>query len=60
LTKAKLSYRESTHELVNEVYGIAYQISDDGIPILCVEDARRLSEKEAEALEAKQSSTKAS
>jgi len=43
LTKGPLSYDEAAQELVSAQAGLAYPIRD-GIPIMLVEEARRLDE----------------
>jgi len=36
-------------ELINEEYGVVYKITNDGIPILVAENARRMTEEEHKA-----------
>jgi uncharacterized protein YbaR (Trm112 family) len=43
LTKGPLKYLPETHELVSERAGLAYPIRD-GIPIMLVDEARKLDE----------------
>ena len=43
LTKAALRYDREANELISEAAGLAYPIRD-GIPIMLVEEARRLDE----------------
>ncbi|MCY3884774.1 MAG: Trm112 family protein [Gammaproteobacteria bacterium] len=49
LTKAKLTYNESTNELWSEEAGLAYAVRD-GIPVMVVAEARELSESEKASL----------
>ena len=44
LTKGPLRYDESAQELVSDQAGLAYPIRD-GIPIMLVDEARRLDDK---------------
>ena len=44
LTKAPLRYDRAANELVSDKAGLAYPIRD-GIPIMLVDEARRLDEK---------------
>jgi uncharacterized protein YbaR (Trm112 family) len=46
LTKAPLRYDRAAQELVSEEAGLAYPVRD-GIPIMLVEEARRLGDDEA-------------
>ena len=46
LTKAQLHYDKTAQELVSEKAGLAYPVRD-GIPILLVEEARKLQENPA-------------
>ncbi len=48
LTKAALRYDREANELVSEAAGLAYPIRD-GIPIMLVEEARRLDEAKSSA-----------
>ena len=43
LTKSTLTYDREANELISEAAGLAYPIRD-GIPIMLVEEARRLDE----------------
>ena len=45
LTKGPLTYDRERQELVSEQAGLAYPIRD-GIPIMLVDEARRLDEKD--------------
>ena len=45
LTKAPLRYDQAAQELISEEAGLAYPIRD-GIPIMLVDEARRLSDDE--------------
>jgi uncharacterized protein len=45
LTKAPLRYDRAAQELISDEAGLAYPIRD-GIPIMLVDEARRLSESE--------------
>lgn len=42
LTRAPLRYDEAREELVSEAAGLAYPVRD-GVPVMLVEEARRLS-----------------
>jgi hypothetical protein len=55
LTKGPLRYDRARQELISEQAGLAYPIRD-GIPIMLVDEARRLDEDEAlpEAVRARQ------
>ena len=44
LTKTQLIYNKETQELISDVAGLAYPIRQ-GIPIMLVDEARRLEEK---------------
>jgi uncharacterized protein len=46
LTKGPLKYDEGAQELISEQAGLAYPIRD-GIPIMLVDEARRLDDKAA-------------
>ena len=48
LTKAELRYDREASELISEAAGLAYPIRD-GIPIMLVEEARRLDETKSPA-----------
>ncbi len=52
LTKGPLVYDQSAQELISIAARLAYPIRD-GIPVMLPEEARTLSEDEAEALRAK-------
>jgi hypothetical protein len=54
LTKAALRYDREAQELVSIEAGLAYPIRD-GIPIMLVDEARRLDEAERARLKAKPS-----
>jgi uncharacterized protein YbaR (Trm112 family) len=43
-TKAPLKYDEKKQELISEKAGLAYPVRD-GIPVMLVEEARKLEEK---------------
>ena len=48
LTKGPLRYDRATQELISEEAGLAYPIRD-GIPIMLVDEARRLRDDETQA-----------
>ncbi len=50
LTKGPLRYDADAQELISEQAGLAYPVRD-GIPIMLVDEARRLDEDESRATE---------
>jgi uncharacterized protein YbaR (Trm112 family) len=51
LTKAPLRYDRAAQELISDEAGLAYPIRD-GIPIMLVDEARRLDDRPPQALPA--------
>ena len=49
LCKSPLIYKKAAQELICKADRLAYQISD-GIPVMLVDEARKLTPEEAEAL----------
>ena len=49
LCKSPLVYKKSAQELICKADRLAYKI-DDGIPVMLVDEARKLTPEEAEAL----------
>ena len=49
LCKSPLVYRKAEQELICKADRLAYKI-DDGIPVMLVDEARKLSAEEAEAI----------
>ena len=49
LCKSPLIYKKSEHELICKADRLAYKIEDD-IPVMLVDEARKLTPEEAEAL----------
>lgn len=47
LTKAPLTYDEAAQELISEQAGLAYPVRD-GIPIMLIDEARRLDGSDAD------------
>ncbi|RZM09546.1 MAG: Trm112 family protein [Sphingomonas sp.] len=46
MTRTPLRYDEAAHELISDAAGLAYPIRD-GVPVMLVEEARRLDETAA-------------
>ena len=46
MTRTPLRYDEATQELISDAVGLAYPIRD-GVPVMLVEEARRLGETAA-------------
>jgi uncharacterized protein YbaR (Trm112 family) len=49
LCKSPLAYKKSAQELICKADRLAYKI-EDGIPVMLVDEARKLTPEEAEAL----------